>query len=294
MPNKSKANNRFSARLLMTAAVVALLCGVCLVDICFSADTNSSARIKLIEAVTHPSYDGMLSFPVAGRVLEVPVKIGQRVKKGQLLVKLDDRVELARLEQLQNESQNEVRVKAAEAQRAQKKLELKRVKQLFAKRAASKTELEQAELEYKTAGYSVDLAKFELAQAGLQYAEMKHQIERMKIVAPCDGFIEKLEVETGESVERAQDVVRLVKIDPLWVDIPVPLKIANALQSGGSIKIYFDEALKDPGEGKIIHVAVVADAALDARVVRIEIPNPKSRPAGMRVWAKFSKIVAAK
>jgi len=295
--NRARAEKRCGAGHLVTAAIIMVLCGVCLVDICFSADTKEPVlEAKLIEAVTHPSYDGMLSFPVAGRVLEVPVKVGQRVKKGDLLVQMDDRVELARLEQLKKESQNDVHIKSAKAQQEQKGLELKRAKILHKKRAATDTELEQAVLAYKINGYSVELAEFELAQAGLQYKEIRHQIERMKIVAPCDGIVEELKVECGESVEQAQDVVRLVKIDPLWVDIPVPLKIVKTLTPGDTVKIYFDETLKDSGYGQVVHVAVVADAAVDTRIVRVEISNsnPEPRPAGMRVWAKFSDNTAAK
>ena len=295
MLNTDKTKKSCGAGNLVTASILAALCGVCLVDICFSADPKDVGRGKtLIEAVTHPSYDGLLSFPVTGRVLEVPVKVGQRVKKGDLLVQLDDRVELARLEQLEEQSKNDVRVKAAEAQQAQKALELRRVKTLHEKRAATDTELEQAILDHKINGYAVDLAVFELAQAGLQYKEMNRQIKRMKIIAPCDGVVEELKVEKGESLEQAQDVVRLVKIDPLWVDIPVPLKIANTLKPGDTIKIYFDETLKDSREGKIVHIAVVADAAVDAMIVRVEIQNSKSRPAGTRVWAEFSENAPAK
>ena len=301
MQNINKAGIKFgagsSAKFGILVAIATVLCGVCLVDISLSADTKDVARgVKLIEVVTHPSYDGMLSFPVPGRVLDVLVKVGQRVKKGQLLVQLDDRVELARLEQLKKESENVVMEKVRKAQKEQSGLELKRIKMLHEKRVATDTELEQAELDYKINGHSVELAEFELAQAGLKYKEMQQQIERMKIVAPCDGVVEELKVEDGESLEQAEDVIRLVRIDPLWVDIPVPLKIANTLKPGDTVKIYFDETQKDSGNGKVVHIAVVADAAVDARIVRVEILNSSSkpRPAGTRVWAEFSENVTAK
>jgi len=85
-------------------------------------------------------------------------------------------------------------------------------------------------------------------------------------------------------------VVRLVQIDPLWIDVPVPIEKAKRLKPGDVVPVAFLRAEGPAGkeafvederaEGKVIFVAAVSDAAAAALTVRVEVPNPKGRPAG--------------
>ena len=105
-------------------------------------------------------------------------------------------------------------------------------------------------------------------------------------------------MEVGESVNTTTtEVIRVVQIDPLWIDAPVPLTQAVELKVGRTAQVVFglpDKPTKaEPAStslvvpGRVIFVGAVADAASDTLRVRIEVPNQAKRPAGEHVRVTF-------
>ena len=153
--------------------------------------------------------------------------------------------------------------------------------------AATALEVEHAKLDVKIADLSVKLAAFELEQARRKYEEAKLQIDNMSLKSPIDGIIEKIEVETGESVNALEDVIRVVRINPLWIDTPVPLEKARNLRYGEKTQVIFLGSKETSIEGTIIFIGAVADAASSTLRVRIHVPNRSHRPAGEHVRVTF-------
>ena len=117
--------------------------------------------------------------------------------------------------------------------------------------------------------------------------EARIRVEHMQLRSPIVGTVEKLDVEPGESVNALADVVRVVRIDPLWIDVPVPLTTGRTLQVGRRTSVEFPNSAEKI-EGRITFVAAVADAASSTMQVRVEVPNPAKRPAGEHVKVSFS------
>ena len=250
-----------------------------------------------IEAVSRPSKDVTLSFTRPGRVAEVLVIDGQAVTAGQMLVHLDDQVEQAALAQLKAQSDNTINVEAAKAQLAQSEVDLKKIEWAAERGAATPLEVEHARLQVLIDSLRVRVAKFEKEQAARAYEEARLQVDRMKLVSSIDGIVEKVTVEVGESVDAMQDVIRIVAIDPLWIDVPTPLAQASGLRVGQPASVALAEGENGEGSspviGKIIHIASVADAASDTLMVRVEAPNNIARPAGQRMWVRFGPTADA-
>jgi len=243
-----------------------------------------------IAAITVPSADITLSFVQPGRISESNIKEGESVKAGQVLVQQYDAVERARLAQLEADSQNTINIEAGEASLAQKQVDLKKLEKAAALNAATSLEVEHAKLEVKIADLSVKLAVFELEQARRKYEEAKIQIDNMSLKCPIDGIIERVEVESGESVNAFDDVVRVVQVDPLWIDAPIPFEKARNLEYRDKIQIIFPESSNTSVEGTIVFIAAVADAASGTLRVRIEVPNKSNRPAGEQVRVAFPSV----
>ena len=244
------------------------------------------AKSFSVETITRPNYDAKLSVPIQGRISKISVKAGQCVKKGDLLVQLDDSAEQVRLAQLKAISEDRTKILAAEVELAQKILDLQRVKQLAQTNTATQMELEHAQLEVKIQELSLKMTKFEHVQAHQQYAEMAKQVVRMKILAPCDGIVEELFAEEGESVDLSRPVLRLVNIKPLWADVPVRTTKTAKLKVGHMATVRFRDGTTS--QGTIAHIASVADSASETRKVRVSIPNPSSQAAGTRVTVTFA------
>ena len=243
-----------------------------------------------IAAITNPSADVTLSFVQPGRIAKVHFKEGDTVKAGQVLVLQDDAVERARLAQLEADSQNTTNIKAGEASLAQKQVDLKKLEKAAALNAATGLEVEHAKLEVTIAELSVKLAVFELEQAQRKYDEAKLQIDNMSLKSPIDGSIEKIDVETGESINALESVVRVVQIDPLWIDVPVPLAETTNLRCGNTAQVEFTSPGKMSVKGTVAFIGAVADAASGTLRVRIEVPNKSNRPAGEHVRVVFPAL----
>ncbi len=244
-----------------------------------------------IRAITKPSADVAQSFVQPGRIAAVHFKEGDAVKAGQALVQQDDAAEQVLLAQLKAQSEDRTQIRASEASLAQKKVDLQKLEKAAANNAATALEVEHARLDVTIAQLSLELAQFEHEQAGRKYQEQKVRVENMLLKSPIDGYIEKIDVEVGESVNTTTnvDVIRVVQVDPLWIDAPVPLAQAVGLKAGMTARVELAESGKKGliGEGRIIFVGAVADAASGTLRVKIEVPNKARRPAGEHVVVSF-------
>ena len=201
------------------------------------------------------------------------------------MVQQDDSVEQIRLAQLEAQSKDTSKIKAAELTLKQRAVDLQRVKD--AGTAVSPTEVDYAELNLQIAELQLHVAEFEHDQAIKKYEEAKSQIERMRLKSPIDGKIEKIEIETGESVKALDNVVRVVRTDPLWIETDVDLSQAVKLKYGDAAVVKFPAPDQITVEGMIIFIPSVADAPSQTSEVRIQVPNKTNRPAGEQVEVIF-------
>lgn len=243
-----------------------------------------------IEAVTTPSADVTLSFVQPGRIAEVSVKEGDQVTAGQLLVRQDDAVEQARLAQIKAQAEDTNKIQANRASLEQKKVDLEKLERAFERKAATESEVAHARLEVLIAELSLKVAEFEHRQDGRKYEEGKIRVENMSLTSPIAGRAEKLYVEVGEAVNGLEDVVRVVKTDPLWIEVYVPLAVAGKLDCGQSARVAFPAGKGRSVQGSIIFVAAVADAASGTLRVRVQVPNEAGRPAGEHVTVYLSNL----
>jgi len=261
-------------------AFLAVLVPVCHLSTisALSADTDPGIR-----AITRPSADVTLSFVQPGRITEILFKEGAVVKAGQTLVRLDDGLEQAQMAQILAQSQDTTQIQASEASLAQKQVDLKKLEKAADRNAATELEVEHARLEVKIAELSLELAKFEHRQAGLKLEEAKIRVENMRLKGSIDGRVEEVFIETGESVNVLDKVIRVVQIDPLWIDASFPLVLAATLKPGSTVAVEFPSPSSASMRGRVVYVAAVADAASGTLKTRIEVPNPQGRPAGEQV-----------
>lgn len=238
-----------------------------------------------IEAVSRASTDVTLSFVRPGKIEQITVAEGDRVERDGLLVSQDAGAELARLEALRIQAENTTSVRAAEARLQQSQVDFQELAQAAEKGAASKLEVDQSRLEVTIAELSVELAKLQQRQYKSQYEQQRLLVEQMRLRSPAEGTVEQVYVETGEAVDALQQVVRVVNVNPLRIDAPVPMTPAAALEVGAEVTVRFADGRQRTG--RILYISAVADAASETRRVRIEVPNPTGRPAGEKVFVRL-------
>ena len=253
-----------------------------------SDQENEASSDEGIMAVTIPSADVTLSFIQPGRIARVNVREGDLVKENQILVQQDSAAEREQLSMIREESKDKTQIEAQQASLAQKREYLKTLEWAAERGAATDAEIEDAKLEVTIAEFSLKTAEFNQEQSKRKYIEAKIRFNNMNLKSPMAGMVNKVEVEVGESINSLTDAVRIVRTDPLWIDVHVPIEIYNTLGLDQRAKVVFPDSEQEDSTGKIIFISTVADAASSTLKVRIEVPNKSNRPAGQQVSVLFA------
>ena len=187
---------------------------------------------------------------VAGRVQRIHFTEGGTVRAGQPLFSLD--ASLARA------SYNEAAANLDNSRRANARAEELAKDQLIARSDADNTR----------AALAVDRARVASAQAAL---------EKMTLTAPFSGQVGLREVSVGEFVNVGQDLVTLVRLDPIEVDFSVPETALSQLGQGQKIRLTVDAFPEDTFGGEVVAIDPVVDANSRSARLRARVPNPDGR-----------------
>jgi HlyD family secretion protein len=174
-----------------------------------------------------PEHEVKISSEVAGEIIEIPVKLGQRVKTGDLLVKIKPDNYIAAVKQA------EASLIAAKAESAMRKAEMlnneldrRRSDDLFAKKLISESDHAgtATRAAVSRAAYDSSLAQIDVAQSNLD--QSKDLLQKCTIVSPADGTIDSLSSEIGERVVATgsfpgTEMIRIADLQSMqaWVDI---------------------------------------------------------------------------
>ena len=186
---------------------------------------------------------------VSGRVARIAFADGARVKRGQLLVQLDDVLQQAELSQ-------------AQAQLSIARANLQRNVDLVAQNFVAQRVLDESR-----ANLQVAEAQVALAQARLQ---------RMRIVAPFDGTVGLRSINLGEYVKDGADLVNLEDTSALMVDFQLPERYQTRIAAGQTVRVELDAL---PGQSFVARVQAV-DPLVDANGRSVSVRAAMSGTAG--------------
>jgi RND family efflux transporter MFP subunit len=215
---------------------------------------------------------------VAGRLLSVSVEMGDQVRRGQLIAKVEDR-ELA--EQVR---QAEASLEVAKATIRQREADLKvaelnfdRSKNLFARQLLAKQALDDTESRYLAAVAQLDLSKAQENQTEARLQELRFNLQNTVITSPVDGFVGRRNVDPGAMVNTNTAIASVVEISRLKLVVNVVEKDLRMVSAGDSGIVEVDAYPGEKFNGRIARVAPVLDPATRTASIEIEIPNPGYR-----------------
>lgn len=277
MTSPSHTLVRFSPAVLLTAA--ALVLSGCSEE---KAETVEIIRpVKTIEIAKADEtrtldYSGSvrartemnLGFRINGKIIERLVDIGQRVKSGDLLARVDP------ADYQLSVRSAEASLDAAERQVETAELVRNRAEQLFAKQVSPKSQLEQAVLSYNQAVATRDSAKSTLEQA-------RNQVSYAELRSDQNGIVTAVSADVGQVVGSGTPVVTVAVDGEKEVLIAVPEMDIAQFKPGKTVKAGFwsDDALTL--QGKVREVAGSADPQSRTFAVRVSLPNDPNVLLGM-------------
>jgi len=229
--------------------------------------------ITIIETVAatgkiQPEIEVMLSSEVSGEIIELPVKEGQQVEKGDLLVRINPDLIQSALTQSQAGLQN-VRAMLSQAEAGLKnaKLSYDRNKALFEKGVISKSTWDGSVAEYEMAQANRESAYFNVKSAAANVKQTRDNLARTSIFAPMNGTISKLSVELGERVVgtaqmAGTEIMRVANLSNMEVEVDVNENDIVKVTIGDSTIVEVDAYLKREFRGIVTEIANSAETAL--------------------------------
>ncbi len=189
----------------------------------------------------------MLRPEVSGRVAKVAFQNGQRVRRGALLVQLDDTLQRAQLQQ-------------AEAQANIARTNLQRSRELLAQSFVSQSAVDQ------------NAAALEVAEA--QVALAKAQLMRMQVTAPFDATAGIRVVNVGDYVKDGADLVNVEDMSSMAVDFRLPERYLPRIRAGLPVEVAVDALPDQIFRGRVEAVDSQVDANGRSLLVRAQVENP--------------------
>lgn len=149
----------------------------------------------------HPIEQVILRAEVTGEIVELPVKEGDKVKRGQLLVRLKPEQYVARRNMaLASLNSSKANLSVREANLIQVEAEYKRVQGLFDKNLASDKDLEIAKANYLQSKGGYESQKAMVSQAEESYKDAEVELSKTAVYAPIDGIVTQRPIELSERV----------------------------------------------------------------------------------------------
>jgi RND family efflux transporter MFP subunit len=214
----------FTLRLAPAALAAALACGLPVAARAQALDAVPaqaavSAAVSAFDGVVEAVRQTVVAAQVPGAVVQLDAKVGDRVKAGQVLLRIDARAAD------QSAAASDAQVQAARALREVAGKDFERQKQLFQKNYISQAALERAESEFKSTQAQ---ASAQLAQAGAARTQSGFYVVR----APFAGVISEVPVSLGDMAMPGRPLVTLYDPAALRVTASVPQSVVSQAAAG--------------------------------------------------------------
>ena len=217
-----------------------------------------------------PEIEVNISSEVSGEIIELPIKEGQQVEKGELLVKINPDLIQAAVSQSQAGLQNvRAQLNQAEAGLKNSKANYDRNKALFDKGVISKSQWDQSVADYESAQASVQSAYYNVQSAAANVKQSQDNLSRTAIFAPMSGTISKLAAELGERVVgtaqmAGTEILRVANLSNMEVEVDVNENDIVKVSVGDSTIVEVDAYLKREFKGLVTEIANSAENTLTA------------------------------
>ena len=224
---------------------------------------------------------------VSGLISAIYVDFNSKVTKGQLLAEIDPRTFQATVDQnlaLMNSAKADYLNKQAAYEMSSKTL--RRYKNLYAKNFIPKSELDQAEADYKANKADVDAAQAKINQTRAQYNQSVVNLNYTKIVAPDNGMIISREIDLGQSVAASFQAPELFTIaqdlEKMQIEVNVSEADIGKVKEGQDVMYTLDGYPDSEFYGKVTQVRIspttVSNVVTYSVIVTVDNADLKLKP----------------
>ncbi|HEY9184148.1 MAG TPA: efflux RND transporter periplasmic adaptor subunit [Salegentibacter sp.] len=215
-----------------------------------------------------PEVEVKLSSEVSGEIIELPIKEGQSVEKGDLLVKINPDIYQSSLQRMEAGLQNlRANYNQAQANLKQAEADYNRNKTLFEKGVISQAEWDAVVSNYEVAKAAKESAYYNMQSGAASVTEARDNLARTTIYAPMSGTISRLDAELGERVVGTQqmagtEILRVANLANMEVEVDVNENDIVKVEVGDSTFVEVDAYLRREFKGLVTEISNSADSQL--------------------------------
>ena len=240
------------------------------------------------DCVIEPRTTVDIGSPAEGILVDVLVERGDEVGKGLPLANLDSTLEEISADLARLKAANRTELDSRRAQLDYRTKEVHRLEPMREKRTASEKSFDQAEIERRLAKLSLESAKIDQRLAAVEYRRAQALLERRTIRSPVDGVVVDVLMSRGEYVHEQSQLMQIAELDPLHVEVYLPVSRYELVKKGMTASIHPEEPVGGEYQANVIVVDNVFDPASRTFGVRLELENPDYKlPAGLRCTLSF-------
>ena len=236
------------------------------------ANTETGTIVETVSATgkIQPEIEVKIASMVSGEIIDLPIKEGQVVKKGELLVKINPDLYTSGLNRsVANLSGTKAGLSQSDASFNEAKANYERNKTLFEKGIISKSDWDKAVSSFEVAKANKQSAYYNVQSASASVIEAKDNLGRTVIYAPADGTISVLNVELGERVLGTQqmagtEILRVANLNNMEVEVDVNENDIVKIKVGDLANVEVDAYLKKEFKGVVTSISNSASTALTA------------------------------
>jgi HlyD family secretion protein len=221
---------------------------------------------RITETITangkiQPEKEVKITPDVSGEIVELTVREGDHVEKGQLLLRIKPDIYISQRDRsMASISSARARLAQAEAQFTQAELSFKRTSQLYSEQTISKSEFEQAEASYNVAKSEVDASRFSVVSAEASLKEANENLTKTSIYSPMTGTVSMLLVELGERVAGTNlmagtDILRIADLSRMEAQVEVNENDIVKVKLNDTAYIEVDAYLDEKFKGVVTEIA---------------------------------------
>lgn len=232
-----------------------------------------------------------LGTSVPGLISEVLVDRGDFVKKGEVIARLDSGVEAATVTLAKARAANDAAVQSAQAKLYYQQRKAARAIELRRNDNIALSTADEAETGARVAATELHEAQVNQQIAQLELSRSSELLNQRTIRSPIDGVVMKRTLGPGEYAYDQSHLMTIAQIDPLNVEVFVPLSEFGKVHAGMSAEVYPEDPIGGKYAARVTVVDQVFDAASATIGIRLDLANPKhDLPAGLKCRVRFHGV----
>jgi RND family efflux transporter MFP subunit len=235
------------------------------------------------------SKTSQLAAQMMGNIVELRVREGDRVQRGQVLAVIDDaqpRAALDRATAADLASQQESA--ASESDFTLAEATFKRYQTLYEKKSVSPQEFDEVRARYQAAQARREMARAAQAQAKAALQQARTALSYSHIVAPFDGLVTEKKLDVGTLASPGMPILTVEDLQRYRLEATVNESDLHDVRQGEQVPVFIDALGDRELKGKVVEIVPAADPASRSFLVKVELPTDPALRSGLFGRARFA------